>query len=351
MGLGTAEAIARIVPAAPAPVLNRVLVCATEPRLRLHCFASNPGNEFRPLPPLPPGDWRLIQLSAPRVELPLERLPETPWCIEYRWAADGSRERTPAAKPVPGVPWIGGFGDSFAFGSGVRTEHALFAAVERRLGRGVEIVNWGESGADLGRNVQRLDEMATRFACRRAILVYIANDVPVTPELAKREASSFDLINILRLAADEENPRTGHGPSRLLDRLQSGLSERRARRESVRWYRDAYDEQLNPEGLALIDGLFRELAAMPDVRVVLVVYPLMVGFRDGYPLHDVHTRVMDAARAAGLPALDLAPAFAAEDAAELWVDTTDHHPNRRAHEIAAAALAQWLRRDVPGFLE
>ena len=46
---------------------------------------------------------------------------------------------------------------------------------------------------------------------------------------------------------------------------------------------------------------------------------------------------------------DLAPVFAGRDTASLWVHSVDHHPNGKAHGLAAGAIAEWLRT-IPGFL-
>ena len=55
------------------------------------------------------------------------------------------------------------------------------------------------------------------------------------------------------------------------------------------------------------------------------------------------------ARAAGLPVLDLAPAFVGQSAAKLWVHPCDHHPDSRAQAIAGNAIGEWLERDLRGF--
>ena len=83
---------------------------------------------------------------------------------------------------------------------------------------------------------------------------------------------------------------------------------------------------------------------------MLVLYPLMFGFEGGYPLQFVHDRVREMAEAEGLAVLDVAPVFDGQSTRDLQVHPVDHHPNGRAHGLAARALAEWLRSDVPGFL-
>ena len=81
-----------------------------------------------------------------------------------------------------------------------------------------------------------------------------------------------------------------------------------------------------------------------------MLYPLMLRFETEYPLTPVHDHVAAIAQNAGLPVLDLTSAFEGADTESLWVHPTDHHPNGKAHSIAAGAIVEWLKRDVPGFL-
>ena len=52
-----------------------------------------------------------------------------------------------------------------------------------------------------------------------------------------------------------------------------------------------------------------------------------------------------------MPVLDLKDTFAGHDTQSLQVHPADHHPNAKAHKIASDAIVDWLRHDVPGFLE
>jgi hypothetical protein len=44
----------------------------------------------------------------------------------------------------------------------------------------------------------------------------------------------------------------------------------------------------------------------------------------------------------GVPVLDLLPAFQGRKAKDLWVSPGDHHPNERAHAIAANEIGRFL---------
>ncbi len=75
---------------------------------------------------------------------------------------------------------------------------------------------------------------------------------------------------------------------------------------------------------------------------MLVLFPELHELDGDYPFENVHRRVREAAEGLGIPVLDLLDAFRGQDAADLWVHPTDHHPNARAHAIAASAIADFL---------
>ncbi len=349
-GLACAEIAARLIPDALGDARpNRILYSYDHPFLRYHLFQANPDDEFVPMPQRPAGAWRLLELTDPPREIALQRLPETPWSLVYAQSQQDARQQPISPVPLPGVTRIGGFGDSFAFGIGVRVESTMLARLDRRLGTSVEVVNWGESGADLAGTVARLERLTGRYPTDLAIVVYNPNDVPVRGALASRNADRGALVNVSEQRGDalDAEPLLG---SRVRSRIERWWRRRGEAQESLDWYRQAHDDAFNPGGLAELDRLLGRLAAMERPRVALVVHPLLIDL-DEQPLAAAHARVLRAAESAGLPGLDLAPALAGQRADDLWVDATDHHPNRRGHEIAADAVEAWLRSEFPRFLE
>ncbi|MFQ5416820.1 MAG: hypothetical protein ACE5FL_07210, partial [Myxococcota bacterium] len=177
-------------------------------------------------------------------------------------------------------------------------------------------------------------------------------DIALSPELRRRQAYINDLIVVRdEKLADYEAGAWYRGRSRLLERVGSFFAMRRITRDTIDWYRDLYDPEKNAAGLRELSEAFESLAQLPGARAALVLYPLMEGFEDGYPLTSVHAEVTARARRAGLPVLDLAPSFDGADTSALWVHRADHHPNARAHARASEAIIAWLREDLPGFLD
>lgn len=74
----------------------------------------------------------------------------------------------------------------------------------------------------------------------------------------------------------------------------------------------------------------------------LVIFPMLYGLDDDYPLADVVDAIEDFAVEKHIPVFSLLPAFQGQDAARLWLSPFDQHPNRAGHAIAADALLPFL---------
>jgi len=344
------EGAVRVSGLAELPVTKRLLVEGDGRHLQYHCYPDDPDDRFRPVPSVTEGDWLYYEMRTELKSLPLASLHESPWCVEYRREIEGVRGPRITQFPAEGVVRVAGIGDSFAYGEGVSFTDSLFAQMQELAGARAEIVNVAESGADFDLDVEQVGWAFDQLSCTRALVVFVANDVGLSEELRGRNERVFDLINVraAHLSGDDARPwwarfsRLGE----LVDqrRQMDAITER-----TIANYRDAYDPDLNGAALDELEEQFRGLATRPEGPVALVLYPLMFRLGD-YPLAAEHERVARMAHEAGLPVLDLAPTFAAEDERELWVHPVDHHPNPRAHAIAARAIVDWLESEVPGFL-
>ena len=358
VGLSVTEFVLRACDVHPTTLLIKRYLLGLDAQSIYWCYPDNPHGEFQRTPDVTYGRWELKIMKMPQmVELPLSRLPETPWCVEYHTSPQKLRDREFGPRPR-GVLRVAGVGDSFAAGEGVPIERSLFKQIEVDLGAGYEVVNAAQPGHGTRDELDRLRFVASNLDCQRAIVVWIANDVLRTPELEKRQ----DYVNDLVLLRDErlqgDDQRWYRGRSRLVDVVDSRLhlwlakdDLARVTADTIGWYRDCYDPAQNGENLREFEANLAAIAAVPNCQSVLVLYPLLEGIESDYPLADVHALVAAAAKRVGLPVLDLAPVFRGQQSSDLWVHPVDHHPNGRAHELAAKAIVAWLRSDVPGFLD
>jgi hypothetical protein len=348
----TAELALRVTGWQPASTLSKQSLIDRSPDRRVwyDCYPSNPNDEFRPLPDTSRGAWALVDDLLPPDELPLAELARTPWCVEYRLSNQGLRDVERAPEPRVGVARVALVGDSFVFGEGVPVEKNLCADLQARLGPSAEIVNFGWPGDDTRRELERLEPGVGALHLERAVVVFIANDIEMGPELQHEQDYIHDLIQVRdRYLADRQS-RSLLGASRLFRLVARSWEMRDVKARTIQWYKDLYDPARNAVGLQRFGGYLARLAKLAGCRVVLVLYPLLENLEEGYPLQGVHDRVAAMARSAGLAVLDLAPVFAGQSTSSLWVHPCDHHPNSRAHAIAARALGDWLERDARGFL-
>ncbi len=331
-------------------VTKRWLVNEEEPGILYHCYPSNPHNELDPVPDVSSGPWKLTTALLTPIEVPLSRLNETPFCVEYRNSTQGLRDRIFDPYPREGMLRIVGVGDSFAVGEGVPEDLSLLRHLDRALGENVEVLNGGRPGADTAEEAQTLKRLTKKFNSTRGLIVFVPNDVVLTTELSRRQEYIHDLINIRSENLEEyENDAWYTGHSRLAHFVGSFFAMKSIKAGTVQWYLDSYSDEHNSDNLVQLRRDFESVARLPGVQVGVVLYPLLEGLEGGYPLASVHEVVEKIATSTGLPVLDLAPVFSGMKSETLWVHPVDHHPNGTAHRLAAQAIADWLKT-VPGFL-
>lgn len=327
------------------PATKCRLVRDDDPGVVYDCYPSNPSGEFVAAPDVANGPWHLDRLTLPVEPLDASRIAETPWCVEYRRAGDGVRGPALPRVPPKGAIRIAGMGDSFALGEGVPYEKTLFVQLARMLGPGVEIPNGGESGLDTRDEIRKLEWMARAYDCPRAVIVFTLNDVQVTPDQRRTLDGAYDLLSLRTSQLAGGRRPWWRRASRVAEFLAGAAEVREITRTTIQCYLDAFDPARNPDGLTELGAQFRMLAKWRACRVGLVVYPMMIGSGTGYPLQACHDQVVRLARQEGLPVLDLAPTFDAVDRTALRVHEVDHHPNGKAHEMAARAIADWIRTE------
>lgn len=106
----------------------------------------------------------------------------------------------------------------------------------------------------------------------------------------------------------------------------------------------------NAAGWARTQGYLREMDGRMRARggrLVVAVWPLLVGLDRGYPFEDVHRTLDGFLSAAGIAHVDLLPALRGRRPADLWVYPVDMHPNAEANRLAAEALAPAVRPLLP----
>ena len=230
-------------------------------------------------------------------------------------------------------------GDSFTLGEGVRLEHTfvhrLQDLVRNRVSAKIEILNIGVSAWSTSTEAIYLEERALDFEPDLVLLVFVPNDANYAAKLdlfedyrdrfeaptmlRKSYLASFVYMTINREIA---------GRKYIENKAIAAVSIKSARRK----WKTTLESVVKIQSLATAVGS----------KFAVAMFPFMYELSDDYPLWRLHDLVENVSLENQIPYLDLLESFKGEDYVDLWVHPSDQHPNHRAHEIAAEALADFL---------
>lgn len=258
--------------------------------------------------------------------------------IDYRINNLGFRGDTIGSKAA-GVYRIVCLGDSFTFGEGVEesgTWPNQLAGIlsDKRGGIGaskIEVINAGVQGHGLLDCVLNYGVHETDFDADAVILTFFMNDL-----VAQRET--------IRLNDElhRDRPTSGLASwSRVVDFFDARATAQQQQADMLDAIRSSFDEDGCDTFNEAIAGL-RDYLNEKDVQLLVVVYPLLWSLDADYPLQREHRFIDESLEAAGVPVVDLLDALKNIPASSLWAHPTDHHPNARAHRIAAEQVARKL---------
>lgn len=220
-------------------------------------------------------------------------------------------------------------GDSFTFGEGVAYEDTFVARVEKTLSPPLQALDAGVPGYGTAEEAARLPDFLRQYAPRAVVLVYVANDpIPLDQEL--------DRENLLVTGP-------GAGGPRILRLLLGAFRSVGRDREVEDWYQSYYFGARQSYWAAARSSLADMHKRCDDAKASfgVVVFPILHDLSDR-PFRRIHAAVVAACRDISVPVLDLTDSFAGQRERDLWVHPTDHHPNARAHAIAARPIQQFV---------
>lgn len=231
-------------------------------------------------------------------------------------------------------------GDSLTFGYGAPQEGTWPAALQRDLAHqlstfsstSVEVLNLGVSGYNSADEARVVEMKALALDPDVIVVGYFLNDPQVAPlQTLPRwfgTPSLWEHSHLLRL-------------------IDSWFFAR----AKARFGNDAYRYLHDPEsdGWAMVQSAFESMhraASARDVPVVIVTLP---AFPPGpswndYRWSELHARVIAAARAHGLEAIDTVPEFQLDGRRPKDLGLDFEHPNPEGAEIIARAIAREVLR-------
>ncbi len=264
----------------------------------------------------------------------------------------GMRGKETTVEKPDGVFRIAVLGDSWAFGWGVGDGEDFPAVLQslEQAGEGgarVEVLNFAVSAYNTLQELAVLKRKALRFHPDLVLVAYNVNDVENLDPGRKHVTMESRVRNL------EADLNARSHLFRLVDDRLRRLALRRAveRSGKVASYEALYTA--DSDAWRRVRGALREIrdvAATEGAKTYLVLCPWINVLSEQNPYQGIHRQVMDEAEALGIPALDLFTVFKGWDAAKLRISPLDGHPTAEGHRIAAAAIAEDLRRRglVPG---
>jgi lysophospholipase L1-like esterase len=189
----------------------------------------------------------------------------------------------------------------------------------RDRGEPVQVVNLAVSGYSLHQKILMLRDRGLAWNPRLVIVSYCLND-PIP---------AWELVNYF---TQKPHSRGLRSLEFINSRIRSALHS---------YGIDFYSQVHQPEGETW-KGIIQDfhdlgvLANEQQLRVILLIVPLMPDTPVGYPWLDIHKRVAEVARQNHIQVIDLLPSFQREGFSRVRADTV--HPNEVGHRIAAEKL-------------
>ncbi len=255
----------------------------------------------------------------------------------------------------PSTHRIAMLGDSLVWGELVSREQSLPGALQRALGPGTEVIDFGVSGYDTVQEAAWYHRKVRAFSPDTLVLVFCLNDMLTMSGPLKIHGSDADLAELAaeRAWLDAAAPLRNETVNRLWfdERRGSGSQVLAALRHALRWHRlftmpgGYIDEMLlsarDPRRVARMSGALHHLGDelhTDGVQAVLVISPALYWWHD-YQWTELHTLVAREGAAAGFTVLDPPARLAGEGPQRLALPRRQP-PLQRRRKPALRSLAQ-----------
>jgi lysophospholipase L1-like esterase len=242
-------------------------------------------------------------------------------------------------------------GDSFTWGQGVEEQDRYSDLIEKALGPGYEVFNFGRPGNNLPEHLDVLAQALTVSPDFVLLQLYI-NDFetatmrrpepkPLLPDAWDRTLERTSILYDLarnQWATIQEKIGITDSYARYMERNLRDPSSPNAKRTSAE----------------LGEFFDRARAAHVAAGAVLFPAPDSLGeYGRDYPFTYLHERVAEICAAKHVPYLDLLPLYSTfKDPTTLWVSPFDAHPNAMSNRRAADEILKtfgpiWRRHEPP----
>ncbi|MDA0990748.1 MAG: SGNH/GDSL hydrolase family protein [Verrucomicrobia bacterium] len=260
------------------------------------------------------------------------------------------------SRKAPGTYRILGLGDSFTFGVGVKDSDTFLMGLQQRLnaappiGQTFEVLNAGVQGYNTRDEVLYLEQrwLPAGIEPDLVLIVFYLNDA----------YSDNTFLNMGQTLGVYLNQPEGLAKvSRIWDLAQHKFRARKVTQQTEDYYHNHFFTNaatfLGAPGDFSIDwndsraalARARELATENDFQLGVIIFPELHRLDDHYPFEQIHALVGATCRQLGIPVMDLLDTYRGHDPRRLWAHPSDHHPNEKAHAMAAEAIDDFVRRE------
>ncbi len=255
----------------------------------------------------------------------------------YHYNSVGMRDSVDyALKRGPGVRRVTFVGDSFTAGHGVKDVEHRFANRVRQTLSHVEVHVFAVNGFDTLYEMRNVEELAASgYEFDVTVLVYVPNDIMQTLPPQNHP------VERVRAAAD---PSWVAQHSYLFNTwyYRRYFARQPATASYYQFIPEAYEGPAWPVQQQLLQRI-RLLVESSRGRFAVVTFPFLHELGADNPYRTVHEKLGAFWQRNGVPHLDLLPVFESHAGEDLIVHSRDPHPNERAHQLAADAIAAFVR--------
>jgi hypothetical protein len=257
----------------------------------------------------------------------------------------GFRERPFQPTKTPGTYRIAVMGDSFTYGNGIAADERFSTLLQRDLGEGFEVLNFGLPGFNTPEVAALLRQQVRGYEPDFILVQWFVNDV----EGAGRNRPSYQPLLPSR-------PHEWlHRNSALYTLVDSWWTRWQVTGHNALSYpeymKNTFEDPQSPGALDHLGALRAVLNAAGGVPVGFVLFPdFAYDLGTAYPFAFLHQRILDFCAEMSLTCADLRPDFArVANRQSLWASRLDAHPSARANAIAADRIRVtfdpiWLAR-------
>ncbi len=258
------------------------------------------------------------------------------------------------------------FGDSFTEGQGVAASDTWVKKIEEFYPKGSFLAsNYAVSGSDSKEIAEKIETVLSNEDADLAVYALVLNDPYYLPNKKGTLLDSddrndynndsglfFDFI-LWRTKVFENN----RSPflnffarhSKVANYLITQIELKKISENTIQYYKDLFNKEINKDGLkqTFIEIEKMKLAAKKkNVPFLIMIFPLFYQTQNNYPFKKIHKFLAKELEKRQIKVLDLFPFYQGIKDQDLWVHLTDQHPNKYAHEVAAEALNEWIKKNI-----